>query len=102
MINADIYLTNRDEFYKLKTEEGKEISGYEVFFLIIEKFKNKFNYTIHSFGESNNNLHVNFKEVEYTIRLSPYGNKYYLVLEAYRDSIENFTERYNYLKEIVG
>jgi len=104
MIKADIFLTNRDRFYHIKTEDGKEITGYELFFLIIEEFKNKFNYTIHLFdkNDDNNLLYIIFKEADYTIRLNSCGNKYYLDLEADNDTIENFTERYNYLKEIIN
>jgi hypothetical protein len=104
MIKADIYFANSSTFYHLKTEDGKEVTGYEGLFLIIHEFKNKFNYTIHLLNINNNNEEISivFKEDDYTIKLSPCGNRYYLILEASKDSIENFTERYNHLKEIMG
>ncbi len=102
MIKADIFLANSKEFYHLQTDEGKEITGYEAFFLIIKEFKDKFNYTIHLFHKNNNDeISIVFKEDDYSIKLSPCGNNYYLILETDKDTIENFTERYNYLKESV-
>jgi hypothetical protein len=39
MIKADIYFANSSTFYHLKTEDGKEVTGYEGLFLIIHEFK---------------------------------------------------------------
>jgi len=101
MFQADIPFIKNDKFYDQVGINGEKVTGYELFFQIIEEFKNKFNLSIHVFGEVDKAIQISFKG-DYLISLKDQGNKRYIELYFNNDSIEDFTEKYNYLKEMIS
>lgn len=81
--------------------EGKKVTGYELFFQLILNFKNKFDYTIHTFYESDKQMSFSFKG-DYTIYLERCSKERLVKLFSQSSNIEDFTERFNYLKEIIN
>lgn len=104
MIKADMIFINGKNFYNQVNSDNEKVTGYELFFQVILEFKIKFNYSIHSFNESEKLIQFNFKS-DYAINLkenSNISNTRYIELCSSNDSIENFVERFNYLKEIIN
>lgn len=103
MIQADVLFIKNDNFYNQINYNGDQTTGYELFFQLIDEFKNKYNYSIHIFGESNTEkyIYINFKS-DYIIRLKECGNGRYIELYSHTNSIEDFTEKFNYIKNIIS
>lgn len=100
MIKVDMLFIKNDSFYDL-IQNGEKVTGYELFFKVISEFKNKFGYTIHTFHESDKSIQFNFKS-DYMISLKEYSSERRIELYSSNESIEDFTERFNYLKEIIN
>ena len=101
MISADILFIKRDNFYKQISINKEEITGYELLFQLIFDFKTKFNFTIHSFSESDKTIQFNFKG-DYMINVKEYSNGRYVELYSHTDNLEDFTEKFNYLKHQIS
>jgi hypothetical protein len=101
MIKADMLFIKDDNFYDQVNSDGKKVTGYELFFQLILNFKNKFNYTIHTFHESDKSIQFDFKS-DYMINLKEYSSEKHIELYSSNESIEDFTEKFNYLKEIMN
>jgi hypothetical protein len=103
MIKADILFIKNDKFYEQINKNKEGVTGYELFFQLVNDFKNNFNFVIHTLGESSSEkcLYFNFKS-DYIIYLKEYSNARYIELYSHNNSMEDFTTKFNYLKELVN
>lgn len=101
MIEADVLFIKDDKFYDQKDTNGNKITGYELFFRLINDFKNKFNYSIHTYHESNDTIQFSFKG-DYIANLKKYNKGRYVELYSSGDNIDDFVEKFNYLKDKIS
>lgn len=101
MIRASNKFVKVDEFYDLKTEDGRNSTGYELIFNVILKFKEKYSFIIHTIHQdSKDNIKVVFKG-DYWLYFNKCSNNWDYELIHEKDDLNDFTEKFNFLVDLL-
>lgn len=101
MIKASKKFIKIDNFYDLKTSEGKDCTGYEVIFNIVLKFKEKYGFIIYTLHQdSKDNIQIVFKG-DYWLSFKKYSDNWEYELTHERDNLDDFTEKFNFLIDLL-